>query len=97
MKTEKEITRRFSKRITVGSIGGFFAIAGVGLITGNANTHHIIEALGPWVLGLILVYMGIGYGDYRISKGLPSFTDIFTILATRKRPPLSRNNEASDD
>ncbi|MBK3745067.1 hypothetical protein G3A39_38395 [Paraburkholderia aspalathi] len=91
--SEKEITRQFSKKITVASLTSFFVLAALGLITGNPHTHEILTALGPWVLGLIVTYMAVGYGDYRLSKGMPSLTDILTILIT-KRP--HRHKEDSE-
>lgn len=87
MKNEKEITRKFSKQITVASLAAFFGIAGVGLLIGNQHTAAIIGELGPWVVALLAIYMGIGHMDFRTAKGLPSFfTDILTLAFTRRRP-----------
>ncbi len=94
MSSEKEITRRFSKKITVASLAAFFGLAGIGMLLGNPNTAAILEALGPWVLGLIITYMGIGYSDYRVAKGLPSFSDILTTLVVRR--PHKRETKAED-
>lgn len=87
MSNEKEITRKFSKQITVASLAAFFGIAGVGLLIGNQHTAQIVDALGPWVVALLAIYMGIGHLDFRTAKGLPSFfTDILTLAFTRKKP-----------
>lgn len=83
---KKDISREFSKRITVRSLYVFFIIAIYGIYTKNEHTADILNALGPWVLGFLFTYMGIGYGDYRVSKGLPSFTDILSILVTKNSP-----------
>lgn len=72
----EETTRRFSKRVTVASLAFMCALAGYGGVTANPYTADIINALGPWVLGLIVTYMAVGYGDHRLSKGLPSLTDL---------------------
>lgn len=86
MSTEKEITRRFSKKITIASLSAFFAIAGVGLLIGNPSTAAILEALGPWIVALLAIYMGIGHLDFRTSKGLPSwFSDILALAFARRR------------
>ncbi|MPR60640.1 hypothetical protein D7027_02180 [Ochrobactrum intermedium] len=86
MNTEKEITRRFSKKITVASLAAFFAIAGVGMLIGNPSTAAIIEALGPWVVAMLAIYMGIGHLDFRTSKGIPSwFSDILGLAFGRRR------------
>lgn len=86
MSTEKEITRRFSKKITIASLASFFGIAGVGLLIGNPSTAAIIEALGPWVVAMLAIYMGVGHMDFRTSKGIPSFfTDILGLAFTRRR------------
>lgn len=87
MSKEKEITRKFSKQITVASLAAFFGIAGVGLLLGNPNTANIVDALGPWVVAMLVIYMGIGHLDFRTAKGLPGFfTDILTLAFTRKKP-----------
>jgi hypothetical protein len=85
MSTEKEITRRFSKKITIASLTSFFAIAGVGLLIGNPQTAAIVEALGPWVVAMLAIYMGIGHMDFRTSKGFPSFLTDILALAFRRR------------
>jgi predicted membrane protein len=92
MSTEKEITRKFSKKITIASLAAFFGIAGVGLLIGNPHTAQIIGELGPWVVALLAIYMGIGHLDFRTSKGIPSwFSDILGLAFTRRRA------EAADD
>lgn len=82
---EKTTTRKFSKKITVWSLVALFGIAIIGLFTGNPSTHEIISALGPWVLGLLMTYMAIGYGDHRLSKSMPNLTDLFMNLVNRGR------------
>lgn len=94
--SKKEITRTFSKKITVGSLVSLFLIATLGMITGNEHTHEIITALGPWVVGLIVTYMAVGYGDYRLSQGVPSLTDILTILITKGRGGRRHNSGESE-
>jgi hypothetical protein len=97
MSTEKEITRRFSKKITVASLSAFFAIAGVGLLLGNPNTAAIVDALGPWVVALLAIYMGIGHLDFRTSKGLPSwFSDILALAFTRRRTAVSDDKKEGE-
>lgn len=92
MSAEKEITRKFSKQITIASLVSFFAIAGVGLLIGNPSTAAIIEALGPWVVAMLAIYMGIGHMDFRTAKGLPSFfTDIMQLAFTRRRNEKSES------
>lgn len=92
MSTEKEITRRFSKKITIASLGAFFGIAAVGLLIRNPDTASIVEALGPWVVALLAIYMGVGHMDFRTSKGLPSFfTDILGLAFKRRRDDGSEN------
>ncbi len=87
MSKEKEITRKFSKQITVASLAAFFGIAGVGLLIGNQHTAAIVDALGPWVVAMLIIYMGIGHLDFRTAKGLPGFfTDVLTLAFTRKKP-----------
>ncbi|WP_343314059.1 hypothetical protein AAIB41_02625 [Brucella sp. BE17] len=89
MSTEKEITRRFSKKITIASLASFFGIAGVGLLVGNPQTAAIIGELGPWVVALLAIYMGIGHLDFRTSKGIPSwFSDILALAFTRRRAEM---------
>lgn len=83
--SEKSTTRRFSKKITVWSLIGLFGIAVGGLITGNPTTHEIIAALGPWVLGLLMTYMAIGYGDHRLAKSMPDLSDVFMTMLSRGR------------
>lgn len=86
MSNEKEITRKFSKQITVASLAAFFGIAAIGLLLGNQHTAQIVDALGPWVVALLAIYMGIGHMDFRTAKGLPGFfTDILTLAFTRKK------------
>jgi len=92
MSNEKEITRRFSKRITIASLAAFFGIAAVGLLIGNPQTAAIVEALGPWVVALLAIYMGIGHLDFRTSKGIPGwFSDILSLAFTRRRDDKSEN------
>jgi len=96
MNTEKEITRRFSKKITIASLASFFAIAGVGLLLRNPDTAAIVEALGPWVVALLAIYMGIGHLDFRTSKGIPSwFSGILGLAFKRRRDdrPESKGEE----
>jgi len=81
----KEATRTFSKRITVASLALMFALAGYGTWSMNPDTADILTALGPWVLGLIATYMAVGYGDHRISRGLPSLSDVMTLAFSRGR------------
>lgn len=92
MNTEKEITRRFSKKITIASLVAFFGIAAVGLLIGNPNTANIVDALGPWVVALLAIYMGVGHLDFRTSKGLPSwFSNILGLAFKRRRDDRSEN------
>nr|WP_312196570.1 hypothetical protein [Brucella anthropi] len=92
MNTEKEITRRFSKKITIASLAAFFGIAGVGLLIGNPNTAAIVDALGPWVVALLAIYMGVGHMDFRTSKGIPGFfSDILSLAFTRRRRDKSED------
>jgi len=94
MSNEKEITRRFSKKITIASLGAFFAIAGVGLLLRNPDTAAIVEALGPWVVAMLAIYMGIGHMDFRTAKGLPSFfSDILGLAFTRRRAEEADDKE----
>ncbi|MGQ5718837.1 hypothetical protein [Pseudochrobactrum asaccharolyticum] len=94
MSKEKEITRKFSKQITVASLAAFFGIAGVGLLIGNQHTAQIVDALGPWVVAMLAIYMGIGHMDFRTSKGLPGFfSDILTLAFTRKKPESEGEKE----
>ncbi len=94
MSTEKDITRRFSKKITIASLASFFGIAAVGLLIGNSSTAAIIEALGPWVTALLAIYMGIGHLDFRTSKGIPSwFSDILALAFTRRRSDVSEEKK----
>lgn len=89
MSNEKEITRKFSKKITVASLSAFFGIAGVGLLLRNPDTASIIGELGPWVVALLAIYMGIGHLDFRTSKGIPSwFSDILALAFTRRRAEM---------
>lgn len=86
MSTEKEITRRFSKKITIASLASFFAIAGVGLLLRNPDTAAIVDSLGPWVVAMLAIYMGIGHMDFRTSKGFPSFfSDILRLAFGRRQ------------
>lgn len=92
MSTEKEITRRFSKKITIASLAAFFGIAGVGLLIRNPDTAAIIGELGPWVVAMLMIYMGIGHLDFRTSKGLPGFfTDILGLAFKRRRDEKSES------
>lgn len=94
MSTEKEITRKFSKQITVASLAAFFGIAGVGLLIGNPNTAAIIGELGPWVVALLAIYMGVGHMDFRTSKGFPSFfTNILELAFEKSKHKTATNNE----
>ena len=92
MSTEKEITRKFSKKITVASLAAFFGIAGVGLLIRNPDTAAIVDALGPWVVALLAIYMGVGHMDFRTSKGFPSFfSDILGMAFGRRRREKSED------
>ncbi|MCX2696255.1 hypothetical protein [Ochrobactrum chromiisoli] len=92
MSSEKEITRRFSKKITIASLGALFGIAGVGLLIRNPDTAAIVDALGPWVVALLAIYMGVGHMDFRTSKGFPSFfTNILGLAFKRRRDDGSEN------
>ena len=81
---KKEATRGFTKRVTVASLALMFGLAGYGLYTANPDTAGIVTALGPWVVALLATYMAVGYGDHRISKGLPSLTDILGLAFARR-------------
>lgn len=82
---EGKSTRRFSKRITVASLAALFSLAGYGTAIQYPQTAELIDALGPWVLGLIVVYMGVGHLDFRATLG-KSFGDILLTLLRRRKP-----------
>lgn len=92
----KETTRRFSKQITVATLAFMCGLAGYGGVTANPYTADIIHALGPWVLGLIATYMAVGYGDHRLSKGLPSLTDLVGMAFARRGGHGFRNGGYQD-
>lgn len=97
MNTEKEITRRFSKKITVASLAAFFGIAAVGLLIRNPDTDKIIGELGPWVVALLAIYMGIGHLDFRTSKGIPSwFSDIVGLAFQKRKNKKSEENNGEE-
>lgn len=97
MSTEKDITRGFSKKITIASLASFFGIAGVGLLIGNPQTAAIIGELGPWVVALLAIYMGIGHLDFRTSKGIPSwFSDILALAFTRRRAEMPEDKKVGE-
>ena len=94
MNTEKETTRKFSKKITIASLAAFFGIAGVGLLIRNPDTAAIIGELGPWVVALLAIYMGVGHMDFRTSKGFPSFfSDILGMAFGRRKDKSKTDNE----
>lgn len=98
MNTEKEITRKFSKKITIASLAAFFGIAGVGLLIRNTDTDKIIGELGPWVVALLAIYMGVGHMDFRTSKGLPSFfTQILGLAFKRRRKGDEEDQKEGDE
>lgn len=81
----REATRTFTKRATVACLAGLFAVAGYGISTANPSTGEIISALGMWSVALLATYMAVGYGDHRLSKGMPSLVDILaTTFASRR-------------
>jgi hypothetical protein len=83
--SQEKATRRFSKRITVASLAALFGLAGYGTYVQYPQTADVIDSLGPWVLGLIVVYMGVGHLDFRAVLG-QSFGDVLTTLLRRRRP-----------
>jgi len=72
---QQEITRKFSKTITLNSLKTFFAAAFLGLLWDGEHTAEILQALGTWVVAMLAIYMSIGYLDFRTVKGMPSFWD----------------------
>lgn len=97
MSNEKEITRRFSKKITIASLAAFFGISAAGLLLRNPDTAAIVEALGPWVVALLAIYMGIGHLDFRTSKGIPSwFSDILALAFTRRRADAASDKKEAE-
>lgn len=97
MSNEKEITRRFSKKITLNSLIAFFGIAFIGIIFRNPDTAGILEALGPWVVAMLAIYMSVGYLDFRTAQGLPSFFDtLLTLVFSRKQPRKRSSNEEGE-
>lgn len=80
----EKATRRFSKRVTVASLLALFGLAGYGTAFEYPHTAGVIDALGPWVLGLIITYMGVGHLDFRAVLG-QSFGDVLKGLVRRRR------------
>lgn len=78
-------TRRFSKRITCGNLIPLAALAFFGMWTQHPQTADIVMAYGVTSYAGIGMYLAVGLGDHRTSKGVPGFMDVLTLLVTRSR------------
>ena len=82
---QSQTTRAFSKRITIGNLGILAGLAGYGMWTGHPDTAGIVASYGMWSFGGVAMYMAVGLGDYRTSKGVPGLMDLLTLLITKGR------------
>lgn len=82
---EAKGTRAFSKRLVVGNLAITAGLAAYGLWSGNPDTAAIIGEYGMWSFAALSMYMAIGYGDHRLSKGAPSLADLATMVFSRGR------------
>lgn len=78
-------TRRFSKRITCGNLVPLAILAFFGMWVQHPQTAEIVMAYGVTSYAGIGMYLAVGLGDHRTSKGIPGFMDVLTLLVTKGR------------
>lgn len=78
-------TRTFSKRVTCGNLIPLVAIAFFGMWAQHPQTAEIVMAYGVTSYAGIGMYLAVGLGDHRTSKGVPGFLDVLTLLVTKGR------------
>jgi hypothetical protein len=84
-RAETKATRSFSKQIVVANLAIMALMAAYGLWSRNPDTAALLAEYGMWSFAGIAMYMTIGYGDHRLSKGAPSLADLLTLVITRGR------------
>ncbi len=78
-------TRRFSKRITCGNLIPLAALAFFGMWAQHPQTAEVVMAYGVTSYAGIGMYLAVGLGDHRTSKGVPGLLDVLTLLVTKGR------------
>ncbi len=78
MKKHEPKARSFSKKLTVLSMSGIFAMCGYGIFTGLADLANVLSVLSAASVAHLLIYMGVGHLDYRqvIASGLLKMTSV---------------------
>ncbi len=69
-------SRSFSKRLTVVSMTGIFAICAFGMYSATADLANILSVLSASTIAHLALYRGVGHLDYRqvIASGLLRMT-----------------------
>ena len=68
---QKTSSRRYSKRLTAWSLGGFYGLTVYGISVQYPHLADVLAIVGPTAVALLLLYMFIGHRDLQlmISKG----------------------------